>query len=130
MEEKINPEIRDYKSDVWWGFSLREIFSIMIALALAVPIYLISRAQLSTDAASWICIAVAAGPILFGFAKWHGMQAETIIGVLIKYLLSSGPLPYKGVNYMYLYYQPVLEKKRKEEMKHGAENSEADSGQP
>ena len=76
MEIKINREIRDYKENIFFGLSLRQLIFSLLACGVAVGIYLGLRDALGTETVSWLCILGAAPFAAMGFVKYHGMTAE------------------------------------------------------
>lgn len=60
MEIKINREIRDYKENIFFGLSLRQLIFSLLACGVAVGIYLGLRDALGTETVSWLCILGAA----------------------------------------------------------------------
>lgn len=76
MEIKINREIRDYKENIFFGLSLRQLIFSLLACGVAVSIYLGLRDALGTETVSWLCILGAAPFAAMGFVKYHGMTAE------------------------------------------------------
>ena len=84
MEVKINKEIRNYKENVYFGLSLRQFVFSLIAVVIAVIIYLIFKNKLGTEITSWLCIISATPLILIGFVTYNGMKLEELISVYIK----------------------------------------------
>ena len=78
MEIKINREIRDYKENIFFGLSLRQLIFSLLACGVAVGIYLGLRDALGTETVSWLCILGAAPFAAMGFVKYHGMTAEKL----------------------------------------------------
>lgn len=54
MEIKINREIRDYKENIFFGLSLRQLIFSLLACGVAVGIYLGLRDALGTETVSWL----------------------------------------------------------------------------
>lgn len=79
MEIKINREIRDYKENIFFGLSLRQLIFSLLACGVAVGIYLGLRDALGTETVSWLCILGAAPFAAMGFVKYHGMTAEKFV---------------------------------------------------
>lgn len=124
MEIKMNKEIRSYQEAVFWGLTLRQTLFGGAAIAASVYAYY-ACAGLGAEAASWLCILAAAPFALAGFFRWHGMTAEVALLVILRDLVTPKRLPWRSVNYSQLYFQPVLEKVRKEDS-HGFANAETD----
>ncbi|HIT33124.1 MAG TPA: PrgI family protein [Candidatus Faecousia intestinigallinarum] len=124
MEIKMNKEIRSYQEAVFWGLTLRQLLFGGAAVAASVFVYF-KCGSLGTDMVSWLCILVATPFALAGFFQWHGMTAEVALLVILRALATPRRLPWRSVNYSQLYFQPVLEKVRKEDS-HGFANAETD----
>ena len=60
MEIKINREIREYKENMFFGLSLRQLVFSVLACGVAVGIYFGLRNVLGTETVSWLCILGAA----------------------------------------------------------------------
>ena len=84
MEIKINREIRDYKENIFFGLSLRQLIFSLLACGVAVGIYLGLRDALGTETVSWLCILGAAPFAAMGFVKYHGMTAEKFFAVWLR----------------------------------------------
>ena len=121
MEIKINREIRDYKENIFFGLSLRQLIFSLLACGVAVGIYLGLRDALGTETVSWLCILGATPFAAMGFVKYHGMTAEQFAWVVIKSeLLYPKRLVFKSEN---LYFSCMEESLRLGEkmMGNGAE---------
>ena len=79
MEIKINREIREYKENMFFGLSLRQLVFSVLACGVAVGIYFGLRNVLGTETVSWLCILGAASFAAMGFVKYHGMTAEKFV---------------------------------------------------
>jgi hypothetical protein len=84
MEVRINREIREYTESIFFGLSLRQFISSILACGVAVGIYFGLRAYFGIETISWICILGAAPFAALGFIKYHGMSAEQFIWAWIK----------------------------------------------
>ena len=93
MEIKINREIRDYKENIFFGLSLRQLIFSLLACGVAVGIYLGLRDALGTETVSWLCILGAAPFAAIGFVKYHGMTAPRCAAVRPTAPLSSPTIP-------------------------------------
>ena len=103
MEVRINREIRDYTESMFFGLSLRQfIFSVM-AVGIAVGIYLGLNPILGTETTSWLCIVAAFPFAAIGFLKYNGMTAEKFIWAWIK---STFLIPKRSLNRRSLKKQP------------------------
>ena len=79
MEIKINREIREYKENMFFGLSLRQLVFSVLACGVAVGIYFGLRNVLGTETVSWLCILGAAPLAAMGFVKYHGMTVEKFV---------------------------------------------------
>lgn len=79
MEIKINREIREYKENMFFGLSLRQLVFSVLACGVAVGIDFGLRNVLGTETVSWLCILGAAPFAAMGFVKYHGMTAEKFV---------------------------------------------------
>ena len=79
MEIKINREIPEYKENMFFGLSLRQLVFSVLACGVAVGIYFGLRNVLGTETVSWLCILGAAPFAAMGFVKYHGMTAEEFV---------------------------------------------------
>ena len=84
MEIKINKEIRDYQEAVFMGLSLRQFLFSLLAIGVALGIYIGFRNVLGTEVVSWLCIVAAFPFAILGFVKYHGMTAEQFIKAYIE----------------------------------------------
>ena len=112
MEIKINREIRDYKENIFFGLSLRQLIFSLLACGVAVGIYLGLRDALGTETVSWLCILGAAPFAAMGFVKYHGMTAEKFfIAWLRSEFLVPKRLTFRPTN---LYWEAMQEQRRQE----------------
>jgi len=84
MEVRINREIRDYTESMFFGLSLRQFFFSVLAVGVAVGIYLGLNPILGTETTSWLCIVAAFPFAVLGFLKYNGMTAEKFVWAWIK----------------------------------------------
>lgn len=112
MEIKINREIRDYKENIFFGLSLRQLIFSLLACGVAVGIYLGLRDALGTETVSWLCILGAAPFAAMGFVKYHGMTAEKFFAVWLRSeFLVPKRLTFRPSN---LYWEAMQEQRRQE----------------
>ena len=117
MEIKINREIRDYKENIFFGLSLRQLIFSLLACGVAVGIYLGLRDALGTETVSWLCILGAAPFAAMGFVKYHGMTAEKFFAVWLRSeFLVPKRLTFRPTD---LYWEAMREQ-RKQEKKRSA----------
>ena len=112
MEIKINREIRDYKENIFFGLSLRQLIFSLLACGVAVGIYLGLRDALGTETVSWLCILGAAPFAAMGFVKYHGMTAEKFFAAWLRSeFLVPKRLTFRSTN---LYWEAMQEQRRQE----------------
>ena len=102
MEVKINKEIRDYTECVYFGLSLRQFISSILACGMAVVLYFVFRPYFGIETLSWLCILGAAPFAAIGFIKYNGMNAEEFIVAYIRSeFLTPKELTFKPTNFYY-----------------------------
>ena len=102
MEVRINREIRDYTESMFFGLSLRQFIFSVLAVGIAVGIYLGLNPILGTETTSWLCIVAAFPFAVIGFLKYNGMTAEKFIWSWIKSMfLIPKILTFGNTNYYY-----------------------------
>ena len=71
----------------------------MLAVGLAAGIYLGLGGIIGKEAASWLCLLVAAPVAIAGFFHYNGMTLEQFLWVFIKSeILCAGPRRFDSVN--------------------------------
>ena len=112
MEIKINREIREYKENMFFGLSLRQLVFSVLACGVAVGIYFGLRNVLGTETVSWLCILGAAPFAAMGFVKYHGMTAEKFFAAWLRSeFLVPKRLTFRSTN---LYWEAMQEQRRQE----------------
>ena len=102
MEVRINREIRDYTESMFFGLSLRQFIFSVLAVGVAVGIYLGLNPILGTETTSWLCIVAAFPFAVLGFLKYNGMTAEKFVWAWIKStFLIPKILLFGNTNYLY-----------------------------
>jgi hypothetical protein len=101
LEVKIPAEIRDYKSKVVMGMTVRQIISIAGSLVVGVPLGVFGGKIIPADILLWVVIIAVAPIIAWGFAKYKGMRFEEFVVVLWKFHFLPQKRVYEdtGVNY-------------------------------
>ena len=84
MEIKIPKEVRQHKETIFFGLSARQFFCSVVAVGLAVGVYLGLGPVLGKDTASWVCILAAAPVALAGFFNYNGMTLEQFAWAFLK----------------------------------------------
>ena len=102
MEVRINREIRDYTESMFFGLSLRQFVFSVLAVGVAVGIYLSLNPILGTETTSWLCIVAAFPFAAMGFLKYNGMTAEKFIAAWIRStFMIPKVLMFGNTNYYY-----------------------------
>ena len=102
MEVRINREIREYTESMFFGLSLRQFIFSVLAVGIAVGIYLGLNPILGTETTSWLCIVAAFPFAVIGFLKYNGMTAEKFIWAWIKSVfMIPKVLTFGHTNYYY-----------------------------
>ena len=102
MEVRINREIREYTESMFFGLSLRQFIFSVLAVGIAVGIYLGLNPILGTETTSWLCIVAAFPFAVIGFLKYNGMTAEKFIWAWIKStFMIPKALTFGNTNYYY-----------------------------
>lgn len=82
IEIKIPKEITEYKEKFLFGLTVRQFFSVAVALAVCVPLYIFGKDYIGDDGAGWLVLLIAAPIFGFGFVKFNGMNFEQLLMVL------------------------------------------------
>ena len=78
IEIKVPKEIKDYKSKLFFGLSVRQFICTAAALGICVPLYIFGRRYFSDDVVSWVVIIIGA-PLLFtGYFRYNEMNFEEL----------------------------------------------------
>ncbi len=84
MEVKMNKEIQDYQESFFFGLSMRQCFLSLLAVGVAVGVYLGMKDVLGTEITGWLSILSAVPFAGCGFFKYHQMTLEQFAWVWIK----------------------------------------------
>ena len=118
MEIKINREIREYKENMFFGLSLRQLVFSALAVAVAVGLYFLLKPYVGTETVSWMCIVGAAPFAALGFFTYHGMTAEQFIWAWLRSeVLEPRELRFESSTLYYDLLKSSMEKREKEEYK-------------
>ena len=104
MEIKIPKEVRQHKETIFFGLSARQFFCSVVAVGLAVGVYLDLGLGpvLGKDTASWVCILAAAPVALAGFFNYNGMTLEQFAWAFLKSeILCAGERRFLSKNFYY-----------------------------
>ena len=108
MEVKINREIRNYTESMFFGLSMRQFVFSVLAILVAVGLYLLLKPHFGTETVSWMCILGAAPFAALGFITYHGMTAEQFLWAWLRSeLLEPKELRFEA---SYLYYEALKDK--------------------
>ena len=99
IEVKIPKEIRAHRETIFFGLSARQFICAVLAVGLAAGIYLGLGNIIGKEAASWLCLLVAAPVAIAGFFHYNGMSLEQFLWAFIKSeILCAGPRRFDSVN--------------------------------
>lgn len=105
MEVKINREIRDYTESLFFGLSMRQFIFSILAVGIAVVLYLLLKPVVGMETVSWMCILGAAPFAAMGFITYHGMTAEQFIWAWLRSeMIEPREIKFEPVN---LYYEAL-----------------------
>jgi hypothetical protein len=101
LEIRLPSEIRDYKSKVFLGLTVRQIISIAGSLAVGVPLGVFGGEVIPADILMWVIILAVAPIVAWGFAKFKGMRFEEAVKILFKFFVFPQKRVYEDseVNY-------------------------------
>ena len=99
IEVKIPKEIRAHRETIVFGLSARQFICAILAVGLAAGIYLGLGNVIGKEAASWLCLLVAAPVAIAGFFHYNGMTLEQFLWAFVKSeILCAGPRRFDSVN--------------------------------
>ena len=99
IEVKIPKEIRAHRETIFFGLSARQFICAVLAVGLAAGIYLGLGNIIGKEAASWLCLLVAAPVAIAGFFHYNGMSLEQFLWAFVKSeILCAGPRRFDSVN--------------------------------
>lgn len=84
IEIKIPKEITEYKSKFLFGLTVRQFVSLAGALAVCIPLYIWGKNFMPEDLVSWVIMLVGIPLLAFGFFRFHGMNFENFLLLLIR----------------------------------------------
>lgn len=90
MQIKSNTDVRDYKEEIYFGMTLRQLFFTGLAGAAALGVYFLCHRRMPMEMVSWLCVAAAVPFGAMGFIQWHGLPFEKIVPVLIRSRITLG----------------------------------------
>lgn len=99
IEVKIPKEIRSHKESIFFGLSVRQFICAVLAVGLAAGTYLGLGGIVGKEAASWLCLLIAAPVAVAGFFHYNGMTLEQFLWAFLKSeILCAGPRVFDSVN--------------------------------
>ena len=99
IEVRINKEVRDYQESLFFGLSLRQLIFALLAVAVAVGVYLGLRSIVGSGEIGWICVLAAFPFALGGFFTYNGMTFEKfLVAFICSELLYPKKLVFKSDN--------------------------------
>ncbi|MCI9403653.1 MAG: PrgI family protein [Oscillospiraceae bacterium] len=99
MEIKIPKEVRQHKETIFFGLTMRQFVCAVLAVGLAVGVYLGLSSLIGQETASWACIVAATPLALAGFFNYNGMTFEQFALAFIKsQFLYAGPRVFRAEN--------------------------------
>ncbi len=102
MEIKINKEIRNYKETIFFGLSMRQFICSVLAVVVAVMLYILLHDVLGREVISWFCIIGALPIAVSGFFQYNGLTFERFMWAWVKSeILYAGNRGWKTKNYYY-----------------------------
>ena len=102
MEIKIPKEVRQHKETIFFGLSARQFFCALVAVGIAVGVYLGLGSVIGKETASWLCILAAAPVALAGFFNYNGMTLEQFAWAFLKSeILCAGERRFVSKNFYY-----------------------------
>ena len=109
---------------MFFGLSLRQLIFSVLACGVAAGLYYLLRPYLDAETLSWVCVLGAFPFALFGFVRYHGMNAEQFLWDWIKsQLLIPKRLVFRPENLYYEALKEGIEKKAKEGLKKHGKNT-------
>lgn len=117
MEIKLNKDLQKMQDNLFMGLNFRQTACALTGIVLGAAAYfLCNRFGVNTEAASWICIALAAPFAALGFVTVNGMPFEQIVKAWIKhYILCPKRILSKPENYNYALDKPKIEAAQEKE---------------
>lgn len=108
MEIKIPKEVRQHKETIFFGLSVRQFVCALLAVGVAVGVYLVSKLVIGGEPASWVCILAAAPFAVAGFFSYNGLTFEQLLWAVIQSeILCAGGRSFRSENI----YQEMLSRK-------------------
>ena len=127
IEIKIPKEIREYRESIFFGLTTRQFICSLLALGVAVGVYVLLQPYVGTEEIGWMCILAAAPFAACGFFRYHGMTAEQFLWAWVKSeLLYPKKLVFRSGNVYHHALEPAIavgcrpqKKRKRKENRHG-----------
>lgn len=97
MEVRVHKEIRDFKEQIFFGFTLKQLVYTVLAIAAAVAAFMTLRG-INVELASWVAMLAAAPFAVLGFVKYKNMNSEQLIYVIFMSWRMKKQLHYEPEN--------------------------------
>lgn len=102
IEVKIPKEVRQHKETIFFGLSSRQFICAVLAVAIAVFVYLFASQVIGKQTASWLCILAAAPVAVAGFFSYNSLTLEQFLWAVVKSeILCAGNRPFVSENFYY-----------------------------
>ena len=102
IEIKIPKEVRQHKESIFFGLSTRQFFCAVVAVGIAVAVYLLLGPAIGKENASWLCVLAAAPVAVAGFFSYNGLTLEQFVWAFLKSeLLCAGERRFVSENFYY-----------------------------
>lgn len=110
MEVKINKEIKNYKSKVFFGLNWRQLGFGLLALGVSIGVYFLLYSKLNKNWVMFLTFAAGLPFAFLGFWTLNGMPGEKILVCIIRNLWIGIHLRFIGTNHYEDYF--IQERKR------------------
>ena len=70
--------MRQHKESIFFGLSTRQFFCAVVAVGIAVAVYLLLASAIGKENASWLCVLAAAPMAVAGFFSYNGLTLEQL----------------------------------------------------
>lgn len=97
MEVRVHKEIRDFKEQIFFGFTLKQLVYTALAVAAAVAAFMTLRG-INIELASWAAMLAATPFAVLGFVKYKNMNSEQLIYIVFMSLRMKRQLHYEPEN--------------------------------
>ena len=94
--------MRQHKESIFCGLSTRQFFCAVVAVGIAVAVYLLLASAIGKENASWLCVLAAAPMAVAGFFSYNGLTLEQFAWAFFKSeLLCAGGRRFVSKNFYY-----------------------------